>query len=698
MKYYPRKIKFRQLLLLFLLPLFSIAIITGFFTSYHYVEKLVIEAFNEQQLIHAKDTADRIEHLLEDVIGHLEHQIRETPNLQLTPKDVRSLLNRISTYNDLYTGLARMDRNGILAWSYPNNSVAGTSIADQPHIRRILQTRELTVSDVFSAVEGMDTVAIHVPIFNEGEFDGSLSALIPFDTIVNSYLKNVNIGNAGYAWVISEGGIEIYCPVPDHTGRHIEETIPEWTELNEVIARMRLGESGIASYSYNRSRSYEHESLKKQCAFHPIRLHNTFWSIAVATPEKQITRPIRGFRNILILLILVLMLFAVLYTAGFLNFLFKQREEQRKVAANKIIRHNEEQLSRLLDSLKDGVVTTDKKEQITRINSAGREMASCSEEKLPGCLLSEAFTVSSAKPYRIGGKNLILLTDRNGEERIVRKEQFPLGEDKNSGRIHIFREVTEIIRQQERQLHSEKLESMGKMAGGMAHDLNNMLTGILGGLELIKEATGESRKLAPYVTMINNSVRDAGDLTRSLLDFSRSETATPRRIEANEVIQETITLLRHSLSGLYTIDSNLKAEDDSIFSDPSRLKNSLLNIAFNSRDAMPNGGKILFTTENRTLSRADCIRENLDCLPGDYLTLIIDDTGGGIPQDQIPHIFDPFYTTKSNGENTGLGLAGVYSMMIHLGGEAKIYSREKLGTRITLFFPKSDFAEEEDSV
>lgn len=255
-----------------------------------------------------------------------------------------------------------------------------------------------------------------------------------------------------------------------------------------------------------------------------------------------------------------------------------------------------------------------------------------------------------------------------------------------SGTIGIAVDITE-RQQAERQLvASQKMEAIGNLAGGIAHDFNNMLTGILGYAAIIKRSTPHGSPLHDAGETIEMAAGRAAELTRQLLDFARQSKQIDVAVNINDVIHEVIALLGRTIEKSIEIKENLYIAPVTIHGDPSQIQQVVLNLAINARDAMPNGGRMMFETRIVDITSAYC-RSHPDMHPGRYVSLAISDTGHGIPQDIQSRIFEPFFTTKEAGKGTGMGLAMVYSIIKSHGASIDLVSEVGKGTTFTILLP-----------
>lgn len=258
-----------------------------------------------------------------------------------------------------------------------------------------------------------------------------------------------------------------------------------------------------------------------------------------------------------------------------------------------------------------------------------------------------------------------------------------------SGAVLVYHDATS-SRDTERQLYqSQKLDSIGKLTGGVAHDFNNMLTVISGNTETLVASLKEQPELQRTARLIDDAAERCAELIQHLLAFARRQPLQPRNVEINAAIADIAKLLRPTLGEQIQIETVLEQGPMTAHIDPSRLTNAVLNMAINARDAMPNGGKLLLETHRVVLDEAYA-QANVDVRPGPYVMLAVSDTGTGMPPDVQEKAFEPFFTTKEVGKGSGLGLSMVYGFVKQSGGHIKIYSEQGHGTTIKLYLPPGE--------
>jgi signal transduction histidine kinase/chaperonin cofactor prefoldin len=242
---------------------------------------------------------------------------------------------------------------------------------------------------------------------------------------------------------------------------------------------------------------------------------------------------------------------------------------------------------------------------------------------------------------------------------------------------------------------SQRMDSIGKLAGGMAHDFNNILAVILGNLELLEEAPDDPDRHTLLAEAISAAFRGR-DLTLSMLSFARRAPLAPTEVDLNKVVQEMEPLLRRTLPENIALETSLTAGPWSVRVDRSLLESALLNLAINARDAMPKGGHLTIETSNLRLNEGYLGEQHENLEPGRYLMLAVTDTGHGIDQSVLSKIFEPFFTTKEIAVNSGLGLSMVQGFLKQSGGTIRVYTEIGDGTTFKLFFPVTCEAIDDD--
>jgi signal transduction histidine kinase len=252
----------------------------------------------------------------------------------------------------------------------------------------------------------------------------------------------------------------------------------------------------------------------------------------------------------------------------------------------------------------------------------------------------------------------------------------------------MVRRFQEIEASESQVRQAQKMEAIGQLTGGVAHDFNNILTVITGTIEILGDAVRDRPQLAQITNMIAAAAARGADLTQHLLAFARRQPLQPRGIDVNALVVDVARLLRPTLGEQIEIESMLAHDSAPALIDPSQLSTAILNLALNARDAMPNGGKLTLETKNVVLDE-NYARLNSEVTSGNYVMIAVSDTGEGIPAHLLDKVFEPFFTTKDVGKGSGLGLSMVYGFVKQSNGHIKIYSEEGHGTTVKLYLPQA---------
>jgi nitrogen-specific signal transduction histidine kinase/CheY-like chemotaxis protein len=255
-------------------------------------------------------------------------------------------------------------------------------------------------------------------------------------------------------------------------------------------------------------------------------------------------------------------------------------------------------------------------------------------------------------------------------------------------------QMLELKKTQRQLIEAEKLTALGTLAGGVAHDFNNILCGMIGYVALLKRNHDPEDKDFKMLDTIEKAGFRAANLTKQLLTFSRQEALDHRPIEVNPHIDNVAKLLENTISKLITIKLELADSLPMIQSDPAQLEQIIMNLSVNARDAMPSGGEILIASETSHIDQTFC-DQHPEARPGDYIKLSVSDQGEGIDQEILPRIFEPFFTTKEFGKGTGLGLAMVYGIVKSHKGFIIVSSSMEKGTSFSVYLPITGFVKDD---
>jgi PAS domain S-box-containing protein len=380
------------------------------------------------------------------------------------------------------------------------------------------------------------------------------------------------------------------------------------------------------------------------------------------------------------------------------------RDITQRKRAEQALRESEESCRRIIETAPDAICIIADTGQIIEVNEAACRQIGHSRERLLRSRLSDII----APPFsEKAARRLRQMTSGIFESAHIRADGTEVPVEVSAchftfrgqaARLGIARDTTERKRAekervslQEQLQQAQKLESIGRLAGGVAHDFNNIITAISGYGDLVFSQLQEGDPLREHVNEIRKAGERAKELTRQLLVFSRKQIVEPKPLDLNAVVAESASMLRRLLGKDIELVADLDPALGMVMADPGLLHQVLMNLVVNARDAMPGGGKLTIETMNAEVDRSYAA-EHLGIAPGQFVVLTVSDTGTGIEKEIRERIFDPFFTTKLDGEGTGLGLSTVYGIVRQCGGGISVLSEPGQGTTFKIYLPRIDDA------
>lgn len=358
----------------------------------------------------------------------------------------------------------------------------------------------------------------------------------------------------------------------------------------------------------------------------------------------------------------------------------------------------------ILDSAGEGIFGLDPEGKFNFVNPAAALLLGHSTNDLIGNSIAsimpdgESFNWQESDIYKTSSSGFF---HRVSEGAFLKKDKSKLPvdyvitslRDENNnylGVVLAFQDVSDRKLKQDaekRLQHSAKMEAIGQLTGGVAHDFNNILLIAQGNLEMLAHSLKDDHQKMKHLQESMKAIERGSDLTKHLLAFARKQTLFPKSIDVKEHITNTISLLKPALSERITIEPNYEHEPWNIWVDPIQFENAIMNLAINARDAMPKGGYLRFNIKNLTIDSGNKPHHAMQS--GDFVHISITDEGEGIPEEIIDRIFEPFFTTKQPGAGTGLGLSMVYGFINQSNGHIMVNSAIGIGSTFHLYLPRS---------
>ena len=407
-----------------------------------------------------------------------------------------------------------------------------------------------------------------------------------------------------------------------------------------------------------------------------------------------------------------------------------------KHRSDRQLQQRERWLATILKSIGDGVLALSPEGRVTFLNALAEQLTGWTSEEASGLPLAEVFQLMDAvthqpiQPLQPAGDQTgtlpvgaagpgrpgltVLLAARNGTHRLIEACTTPLADEggANLGSVLVFRDLTERKKLEEQLLQAQKMEAMGRLAGGVAHDFNNVLTVVNCYSELLLRILPSQDQSREYAAEIAAAGKRAAGLTQQLLAYSRKQVLHPRVIEVNELVNSMKQMLTRVIGEDIELSTTLTADRCQVLADPTQVEQVIMNLCVNARDAMPTGGKLAITTDRVNCGGVSVDKETgrpgdketlegpsvslspglpvslpTKVQPGAYIRIAVTDSGCGMDAETQAHIFDPFFTTKDPGKGVGLGLATVQGVVQQSGGTIQVQSTPGQGTTFTVYLP-----------
>jgi two-component system cell cycle sensor histidine kinase/response regulator CckA len=515
-------------------------------------------------------------------------------------------------------------------------------------------------------------VSVVAPLLRGGRWAGSVGQDLALQELVDYSVQAPMEAGGGFLIVGRNGGIMLADTNTSRTrGRPSGLQLQDLTdrEMRDTLAHL-LATPTTATGMLRRSRTSTSYVLW-------TTLPSTGWLVASLIPENAVNAPLRG--PLRAMRLSVLLGLGALSVASLLAI---TREIRRRRAIEDATRRSEERFMRLFQLSPDGVgVSRLQDGRLIEVNDSLLTICGYTREEMLG-RTSTDLGIWALPEQRLEG------LDRMRREGVI--EHFPTVIRRKDGRevevevsarmvevegepclLSIISDVDEQRRLERQLTHAQKMEAIGRLAGGVAHDFNNIMTAVMGYAQIASDSLPPESEARDDLAQILRASSRASELTRQLLAFARKQITQPRPVDLDDLVRETRKLLERLLGADVALITDLGGPLPPLLIDPGQLEQVLLNLAVNARDAMPKGGSLTLRTARM----------------GDEIALDVVDTGTGIPLEHQPHIFEPFFTTKEHGKGTGLGLATCYGIVRQAGGRIEVITAPDVGTTFRVILP-----------
>lgn len=352
---------------------FGLIILCGFllYLTNVDIENKTIEQINNEQIVHGKQAEDHINSFFHYFNNSLFFLANNPNIIQLDSEGIVILKDYYQTHKDEISSVTRVDEHGIIQYSFPNESSSGVNISSQSHVQQVMQSQNKSISDVFTSVQGLRSVAYHVPVFSGENFKGSLALLIPFDTLAKKSLEKIRILDSGYAYAISKKGIVLFSPYPEQMDRSVYDLFNSSPSVLALIEKALSGGAGVGTYQYNHDSLKDSEPQTFHVIYRTIEIGDQSWSILIATPEKEILNTLQNFRMELAIILIIIIILLLIFAYYFAKARGIIREEEKRKKVESALRESERNYRSIIDAIQDVFYRTDGEGNLLMVSPSG---------------------------------------------------------------------------------------------------------------------------------------------------------------------------------------------------------------------------------------------------------------------------------------------------------------------------------------
>ncbi len=686
----------------FLIPLLIIIFIFLFLSIYYDVERQTVKKAYSQLNILTKQTGKGIELFFKRYYSELRllAYLKCISNMDSTGENIIKDFYNISS-GDI-SGITRVNKNGVIVYTFPYaKNAIGKDIRYQDHIRYILKEKKPVLSDVFMTVQGFRTIAYHVPIFDNGKFNGTIAILIPFKTIADNFLQSLKRGISVSVWMISREGIILYSNEKKMVGEKMVDFVKSDSQ-KKIIEKMSSGFKDDSSYIIGK-KSY-------LVSYSPVNLKNTYWSIAVAISRKEALATMKSFKDKWTQTIVFLVIIGFLYIYFMIKAATVLKERRRRERIIEALKESEENFRLVVEQSPVAIALFDQKDRIKFLNKRFMEIFGYKTNKIKDLnhmwklMVPELKTrkkivaqwkeriVEPNQEKTAEWSNIRFLTNKKGSRRID-----IIAGNLEGRKIIIFNDITGRVRALKREEklreelnRSKKMEALGLLAGSVAHDLNNILSLFVTYPELIKREFPENKKLKKHIEKLEKAGERASAVVSDLLTVTRGVSSKKKVANLINIISDFISSIEfleiRKRFPEIKFQFNSKIEKAYINCSQFHIEKMVMNLILNAFEAIDRSGVVKIGVDEENPDSIIHGYENI--FPGKYIVLSVSDNGIGLSRKDKKNIFDPFYSGKLLGKSgSGLGLTIVWNAVKD--HKAKIDIMRNGGwTTFKIYFPK----------
>jgi PAS domain S-box-containing protein len=597
---------------------------------------------------------------------------------------------RYAEHHSDFLSIARLDPSFDVRWRAPEapdcECIAGPA---RPALERARATGQISASRI-GLTDGANVLLVAIPLSSPGS-PGYIAGALDLRTLMDSIVKTASPGEASIA--ILEGNKEVYSWSGGPAIKYLAGTaaanlwgtqwqvrvlpaaapsVVPWIAggVGILIAALSALAGLLAQAAASRARELEREVAERRLAQEALAAARAELEIRVQERTAELAHANQELKA----------------------------EIAERERVEETLRAGEQRYRELFDGAKDVIYVHDLNGKFIAINKAAQQITGYTADEALKMNIAQLVvpedmeTVHTMVASNLGGDanatyDLTIVT-KQGRRLILEVSTHLVYRNGNPIAVQgIARDITERRRLEEQLLQSQKMEAVGRLAGGVAHDFNNLLTVIGAYSQMIGDSLPDDERLRSYAQEILWAAERAGTLTNRLLAFSRRQVVQPRLVDLNSLIVTLDNMLRRLIGEDIELKIVLEPGAGAVKADPSHLEQVIMNLAVNARDAMQTGGRLTLRTSRVELDQPPEGGSGLP--PGSYIVLEVSDTGAGMTPEILGHIFEPFFTTKEAGKGTGLGLSTVYGIVKQCGGDIQVRSGPGMGAHFTLYFPRA---------
>jgi PAS domain S-box-containing protein len=644
------------------------------------------EQFNKQQSLLSKSIADNIGaylYFIKQDVMHISNMLSKRGIAD--KKDLDWLTSdALRKKGIIATSLGILNTKGEVIFSEGSNNLS------KPFVSNMLkQTKNIGPGNT-TIIETPHLIYILSPVYNGKGMEGIVFLSIKINDIASRFVSNIKSGSRGYAWMMDKNGTILYHPTqPGMVGGNIYRADPNCFKCH---MNFDLEKRIIQGKTSNYGRHIAPTGEDKIIAFSTVSIDNLSWIIAVSAPYSEVTSVTRHSMELYSYLIISIFITTSIVSALLIVFnkkrikaeeVAKRKEELEKYAVELEKRVDErtaelasekEKLDTIVSAIGGGIVLIDRQGKIQWANEKIKKMAGhdvigmhCEDICADCHIIFETDTMDSKDNI-----DTIIMSNLFGQkEKYFQITNAPLKGENGEihGHIRLIQDVTEMKKMEEQIIHSEKLASIGRLAAGIAHEIGNPLTSIFSFVQILREMEEDEFKKESLETIYFH-INRISEILKQLSGFSKMPAGEPKECKINDIIEASINLIQYDKKAKnISIIKELHPSLPDVIIDCNQLSQVFVNLTLNAIDAMPEGGSLFV----RSMLRVNDI------------IIQFQDTGIGIPKEDLPKIFDPFYTTKEKG--TGLGLSVSYNIIKKMNGTLTVESEVGKGTTFTITIP-----------